>query len=222
MYQYTYVMNTTDNIPVHATLLVAPGCPHCPQVKQAMKDLLEQSKISSLELVDISTDLERAEQFGVRSVPWLKLNSLELQGSYSPDELGYWVEQAGTAEGRQALFDSLLEVGQLAQVEAMLHRDPSGLSDLLVLFADQTRQINVRIGASAVLEGLEGSGLLEAIVDELGALTSHGDASTRTDACHALSFIQLPASKRYLQAAVGDPHPDVRETAADSLETLNT
>jgi len=187
-----------------------------------MHEMLEQSKIASLDLVDISTDLERAEQFGIRSVPWLKLNTLELQGSHSPDELAYWVEQAGLADGRQVLFDSLLEVGQLAQVEAMLRRDNSALSDLLVLFADQERQINVRIGASAVLEGFDGSGLLETIVEELGALTQHPDASTRTDACHILSFIDLPISKKYLQAALVDAHPDVRETAADSLEALQS
>jgi len=209
------------HLPVKATLLVAPGCPHCPHMKQVMQDFLAQSRIASLDLVDISINQARAAELGVRSVPWLRLNTLELQGSHSPAELEYWVEQAGLAEGRLALFDSLLEVGQLSQVETMLRRDTSAMSDLLVLLADQSRQINVRIGASAVIEGLEGSELLETYVDDIGALTQHADAGTRTDACHILSFIHLPASVKYLESALGDEHPDVRETARDSLEAFD-
>jgi len=215
-------MNIPVNLPVHATLLVAPGCPHCPQVKQVLNDLLAQSNIASLEVVDISTDLERAETFAVRSVPWLKLNNLALQGQHSRDEISYWVQQAGLPEGRQTLFDSLLEVGQLGQVEAMIRKDPSGLSDVLVLLADQERQINVRIGASAVIEGLADSGLLDEAVDEIGLLTRHADAGTRTDACHILSFIHCPSSFKYLEAALDDTHQDVRETARDSLDELNS
>jgi len=210
-----------NHVSVKATLLVAPGCPHCPHMKQAMQEMLEQSRIVSLELVDISIEQERAAQLGVRGVPWLKLNTLELQGSHSPAELEHWVEQAGLAEGRLALFDGLLEVGQLSQVETMLRRDGSAMSDLLTLLADQSRQINVRIGASAIIEGLADSGILDPYVDDIGALTCHADPGTRTDACHILSFIHLPASVKYLESALGDEHPDVRETARDSLEAFD-
>jgi len=212
--------NDAQATPVHATLLVAPACPHCPQIKQVLTELLAQGQLASLELVDISIDLERAEQLGVRTVPWCQLNSLELQGTHSRDEIVHWVEQAARQDGRQQLFDSLLEVGQLAQVESMLRRHPDAMTDLLVLFADQERQINVRIGASAVLESLQGSGLLEQAVDEIGAYTQHEDVSTRIDACHALSFIRHPSAMNFLQQALEDSDAEVREVAQESINEL--
>ena len=213
--------NDDQATPVHATLLVAPACPHCPQIKQVLTELLAQSKLASLELVDISIDLERAEQLGVRTVPWCQLNALELQGAHSRDEIVYWVEQAARQDGRQQLFDSLLEVGQLAQVESMLRRHPEAMSDLLVLFADQERQINVRIGASAVLESLQGSGVLEQAVNQIGAHTQDHNVSTRIDACHVLSFIRHPSAMNFLRQALEDSDAEVREVAQESINELS-
>jgi len=208
-------------VPVHATLLVAPGCSHCIQVKQVLKELLEKGQIAKFDLVDISTDVDRAEKLGVRSVPWLQLNAIELQGAHSRDEIIYWVKQATLKEGRQALFDSLLEVGQLSQVESMLRRTPGALTDLLVLFSDQQRQINVRIGASAVLESLRGSGLLEQAINEIGMYTQHEEVSTRIDACHVLSFTQHPKARKFLIQAMEDANAEVREVAQESMDALS-
>lgn len=210
----------SDSAPVKATLLVAPGCPHCPKMKQILKQLYSDGKLASLEIIDISVELEKAEQLGVRSVPWLKLNTLELQGLHSETEIKDWIEQAAKETGRQQLFDSLLEVGQISQVESMIRRTPEALSDLLVLFADPQRQINVRIGASAVLESLQGSGLLEKAVDEIIRYTQSAEVSTRIDACHVLSFVQHPASVAALRKALKDSEPDVREVAEESLAEL--
>jgi len=204
-------MNQTTAMPVHATLLVAPACPHCPKMKQILSDLLESEHLASLDIVDISIDLEKAEKIGVRSVPWLAMNSLELQGSHTGDEIKYWLEQASRKDGRQQLFDSLLEVGQISQVESMLRRAPDALTDLLVLFADPERQINVRIGASAVLESLQGSGLLEQAVNEIAEYTRHPQVATRIDACHVLSFIHHSSAISFLKSALKDPDIEVRE-----------
>jgi len=213
-------MTQTNSIPVHAKLLVTPACPHCPAMKQVLSDLSKQGKLASLDIVDISVDVARAEAFGVRTVPWLKLNTLELQGAHTESEINHWITQASQEDGRQQLFDSLLEVGQLAQVESMLRREPDGLADLLVLFADNERQINVRIGASAVLESLQGSGLLENAIDEIATYTRHTQVSTRIDACHVLSLIQDAAVIPYLNVALMDINADVREVAKESLEVL--
>jgi len=211
-------MNQTNTIPVHATLLVAPSCPHCPKMKQVLAELFEQGRIASLDVVDISIDLERAEKLGVRSVPWLALNSLELQGVHTPDEINHWLEQAAQKNGLQVLFDSLLEVGQISQVESMIRRHPDAIHDLLVLFADQERQINVRIGASAVLESLQGSGILEQAVAEISNYTQHVQVSTRIDACHVLSFVRHPLAISYLKQALNDVDAEVREVAQESID----
>jgi len=217
-------MTSTSNIevlPVHAILLVAPACPHCPQMKQVLTELLAQGALASLEIIDISVDLERASQLGVRTVPWCQLNTLELQGAHSHDEVMHWLDQAAREDGRQQLFDSLLEVGQLSQVESILRRHPDAMHDLLVLFADQERQINVRIGASAVLESLQGSGLLEQVVDEIGAYTQDPNVSTRIDACHVLSFVEHPSALAFLGQALQDDDAEVREIAEESLNELS-
>jgi len=213
-------MSNTDTSAVHATLLVTPSCPHCPAMKQILTALSQQEKLASLEIVDISVDLERAVKLGVRSVPWLQLNALELQGVHTEEEILFWLKQATLKEGRQVLFDSLLEVGQLSQVELMLRRQPEGLSDLLVLFADQERLINVRIGAAAVLETLQGSGLLEKSVEEIGRYTHNTQPSTRIDACHVLSFTHHPSAVLFLKSALNDEDAEVREVARESLEEL--
>ena len=210
----------SDTVPIHATLLVAPSCPHCPQMKQQLTELLAQGRLATLDLVDISVNIEKASELGVRTVPWCRLNSLELQGAHSRDEVIYWLEQAARKDGRQQLFDSLLEVGQLSQVESMLRRDPDGMDDLLVLFADQERQINVRIGASAILESLQGSGLLEQAVDKIGAYTQDHNTSTRIDACHVLSLVQHPSALIFLKQALLDSDDEVREIAEESLNEL--
>ena len=207
-------------VPVHATLLVAPACPHCPQMKKILAELLTKGDLTSLDTVDISIDLNRAETLGVRSVPWLKLNTLELQGVHTESEIKYWLDQASQEEGRQQLFDSLLEVGQISQVESMLRRAPDALTDLLVLFADPERQINVRIGASAVLESLQGSGLLEQAVNEIAEYTRHPQVATRIDACHVLSFIHHSLAISFLKSALKDPDIEVREVAQESLDEL--
>jgi len=207
-------------LPVHAILLVAPTCPHCPQMKEILTGLLAQGDLASLEIIDISIDLERAAQLGVRTVPWCQLNTLELQGTHSRDEVVYWLDQAAREAGQQQLFDSLLEIGQLSQVESILRRQPVAMHDLLVLFADQERQINVRIGASAVLESLQGSGLLEQAVDEIGAYTQDRNVSTRIDACHVLSFVEHPSALMFLRKALQDSNAEVREVAEESLNEL--
>ena len=207
----------SDSVPVAAMLLVAPGCPHCPQMKQTLHQLYDEGYLASLDIVDISIELEKAEKLSVRSVPWLALNTLELQGAHSESEIKYWLEQAMRQDGRQQLFDSLLEVGQIAQVEAMIRKKPDALSDLLVLFADPERQINVRIGASAVLESLQDSGILEKAVDEILVYCQSPEVSTRIDVCHVLSFVKHSAAVEALQLALNDSDPEVREVAEESL-----
>lgn len=213
-------MNQIQVIPVHAILFIADDCPHCPIMKKFLGDMLTEDTLASLDIVDISVDLKRAEALGVRSVPWLKLNTLVLQGLHTEGEIKYWLEQVTKKNGRQQLFEKLLEAGQLAQVESMLRREPDALTNLLVLFADHERQINVRLGASAVLESLQGSDLLEAAVDEIAAYTLSPQTNTRIDACHVLSFVYHDTSVASLKKTLKDEDKEVREVAAESLQEL--
>ena len=94
-----------------ALLLTAPGCPHCPGMKRVLDELLEEGLIAELQTVDITKQPEKAEALGVRSVSWLKLGELELEGLHSVGELRGWARHAATPDGLS--LDTLAENGFL-------------------------------------------------------------------------------------------------------------
>lgn len=210
----------TTSSPVHSVLLVATGCAFCPQVHAGLEALLQQGRIASLEVINIAEYPGRAEQYGVRSVPWFTLNELEFDGVYTAAELAQWVDKAARSNAVTEYLDHLLGDGQLPKAEHYLHRHPEHLAALLPLFAEEGRRINVRIGVGALLEGLSVTTDLSALVEPLGRLTRHAQVSTRMDACHYLSLTRSAAAMSYLQAALQDDNAEVRETARESLEEL--
>jgi HEAT repeat protein len=115
----------------------------------------------------------------------------------------------------------LLE-GQLKRVDEVVDRIPSALADLLPIVANPAANMNVRFGASAVLERHAGSDALKALVPALGLLTGHGDHRVRADACHLLGLSGTPDAIKYLEARLDDPDAEVREIAAESREELQT
>lgn len=218
VFRYTGKMTTSS--PVHSVLLVATGCAFCPQVHASLEALLEEGRLSSLEIINIAEQPERAEQYDVRSVPWFTLNELEFDGVHTPAELEQWVDTAARSDAVTEYLDHLLGDGQLHKAEHYLHRHPEHLLALLPLLTDEERRINVRIGVGAVLEGLAENTDLSTLVEPLGLLTRHAQLSTRLDACHYLSLTRNTEAVSYLQMALQDDNAEVRETARDSLEEL--
>lgn len=114
----------------------------------------------------------------------------------------------------------LLE-GQLKSVLAVVEKFPKALADLLPIVANPEANMNVRFGASAVLERYAGKPPLQALVPALGVLAGHGDHRVRADACHILGLSGTPEAIKYLEARLDDPDAEVREIAAEGLEELN-
>ena len=204
-----------------ALLLVAPGCPHCSVVREALTQLVSEGLIGALEIVDIATAPQRATELGVRSVPWTRIGRFEFQGAYSASELRHWAQQAAAADGLSNYLQHLLTAGQLAQVQRLVRRDPTYLHGLLPLLADPHLDINIHIGVGAVLEDLQGSPLLEPIVAELGELSRSASAKTRADACHYLALTESQAARPFLETALHDSDGDVRDIAAEGLAELD-
>jgi HEAT repeat protein len=121
---------------------------------------------------------------------------------------------------RAEQFQIWLLEGQLKSVMAVVDRFPAALADLLPIVANPDSNLNVRFGASAVLERHAGSPALEVLIPALGLLTGHGDARVRADACHLLGLTGRPAAIKYLDARRDDPDAEVREIVAESLDTL--
>jgi len=123
---------------------------------------------------------------------------------------------------RTEQFQIWLLEGQLKSVLAVVERFPKALADLLPIVANPEANLNVRFGASAVLERYAGQAALQALVPALGMLAGHGDARVRADACHLLGLSGSRDAVKYLEARSEDPDAEVREIVAESLEELQT
>ena len=203
-----------------ALLLMGTHCPWCPGVLASLKKLLADGAIASLETVNIEEQPDVAAELHVRTVPWVRIGSFELEGLRSEQELREWAGKAGSAEGLSRYLDELLSSGGINKALGLVRKDPAGLDALLNLFADPDTQLNTRIGISAIMEDLAGSELLQGLIEPLGELTRHPDAHIRGDACHYLGLSGNRAAADYLRPLLEDGDANIREVAADSLEAL--
>ncbi|MBI4986355.1 MAG: HEAT repeat domain-containing protein [Rhodocyclales bacterium] len=117
-------------------------------------------------------------------------------------------------------FHLLLVDGNLARVKAVVAARPELLAELLPVVANPEASINVRVGAGVLFEIHAGGAALRALVPRLGALSAHGDARVRTDACHYLGLTGDLRARGFLEARLADPSAEVREIAADGLADL--
>ncbi|MGB5473769.1 MAG: HEAT repeat domain-containing protein [Gammaproteobacteria bacterium] len=212
-------MNTPASRP-DALLLMGKHCPYCPTVLQGLQALKSDGVIGKLETVVIEDQPERAAELGVRSVPWVRIGPFELAGLRSEQELRSWAEKAGTEAGMAGYLDELLSGGNIDKGMALARDNPGTLHALLLLLADPDTQLNTRIGISVIMEALENSARLQAIVDQLGELARHAEASVRGDACHYLALSGSSAALPYITPLLEDEDAGVREIAEESLEQL--
>ncbi|HHC72450.1 MAG TPA: HEAT repeat domain-containing protein [Thiotrichales bacterium] len=206
-----------------AMLLLAPGCPFCPQVLAALAELVKQGVIGRLEVVNIAVRPEAAEAVGTRSVPWIRIGPYELTGNHSAAELRQWAERAGRGEGIAAWYHDALETGRLQEALARIKRHPDELQALLEMLenpGEEELPITVRIGISAIVEELAGSEHLRAMIPVLERLTRSPEAATRADAAHYLGLVGDPSVTRILRPLLEDEAEQVREIAREALEAV--
>lgn len=206
--------------PVNIMFLTAPGCPHCRAVKDALGQLQAEGVLLYIDVVNIAEHPTVAEEYAVRSVPWLQMGMFELPGAWSVNELRHWAGMTTLAEGMREYFAGMLSMGQLATIERVIRRYPGQLPQLLALIVDSERDINVHIGISAVLEGMQGERLLADHLQHIVAMVGHETARVRADACHYLMLTGDRRAVEYIKAMCSDSDADVREIAAESLEAL--
>lgn len=204
--------------PVAALLLIHGHCPHCPAILAALGELVKQGRLARLEVINIEAQPERAEAVGARSVPWYQIGPFRFDGLRSPAELSAWVQRAADGEGISDYFDELLKDGGFANADALLREQPHYLPALIPLFSSLETPLQTRIGIGALLEERAGQPLLNALLPALLELSEHPDYQLRCDACHYLGLLSAPAATERLRACLDDPHPDVREIAAEALD----
>ncbi len=208
------------NYPPDVLLFVTPDCPHCGAVKQALGTLLKEGQVAQVRVVDATENAELAQEYEVRSVPWLKLGIFTLTGARTLGELRQWVDWAHGEEGIAHYVAHLLSEGGFVQAKAFVHADTQRLRPLLSMVADPAANLEVRLGVSALLESYAYSPALAALLPELAELSRHADHRVRADACHLLGLSGSTAAKPALQACAHDAHEEVREIALEALHNL--
>lgn len=186
----------------------------------ALAELVKQGNVGRLEAVNLEQHPEVAQALGVRSVPWLRLGQVELAGVHSKAELVEWAKKADSEAGVADWFHQLLKEGQLARVQAAIAAAPERLGAVLPIVGNVDASLNVRVGAGVLLEDFAGDAALQALLPRLAELSRHDDARVRADACHYLGLTGDHAARPWLEARLRDDDADVREIAAESLDSL--
>lgn len=208
--------------PPDALLFIAPGCVHCPVVLQGLSDLLKQTLIGKLTVVNVAAHPEEAKTYGVRASPWLRLGSFTLTGAHSPAELRQWTAWASSEDGAAHYVEHLLKEGGYKQAVTFINEDTHRLGPLLTIVANPSANIEVRLGVSALLEAHTNTPELQELVQPLSELTHHADHRVRADACHLLGLSGSANARAYIAACLHDDHEEVREIAEEAMEKLET
>ena len=218
----SFARQTMPENPPDALLLLTPQCPHCPSLLAALTELLKRGALGRLEAVNLQARPEVAARWGARSVPWLRLGPFQLGGALTPGELETWVRRATDPEGENLAeaFHDLLKNGAAGQVLELVLEKPARLDALLPIVANPEASLNVRLGAGMVFEEVAGQGGLSPLLPELVRLAGHEDARVRADVAHLLGMCPAAEARRPLDGLAGDPDPDVREIAIESLTAL--
>jgi hypothetical protein len=206
--------------PPDALLFIAPCCPHCAIVLQGLNELVKQSLIGELTVVDVAEHPEQAAKYGVRATPWLRLGPFTLTGAHSPAELRLWAEWASGEEGTAHYVEHLLKQGGYKQAVAFIDADTDRLKPLLTIIANPGANIEVRLGTSALLEAHANTPELRKLLPRLAEFTRHADHRVRADACHLLGLTGSAAARTHVAACLSDAHEEVREIAKEAMEEL--
>jgi hypothetical protein len=184
-------------------------------VLNTLARLVQQGMLARLEVANVSLLPDVARAHGARSVPWIRLGPFELLGAVPATELAEWAELAAAGQGWARYFGHLIETNRLDAVSGHLRAAPGTLVDLLDLLASEDTPMSLRIGISAVIEGLAGSPILRQARPAIELLTLSPSAQIRADACHFLGLAGDAAALPVVRRLLDDDHPDVREIAAD-------
>lgn len=203
-----------------ALILVSTHCPHCHALETLLHERMEIGLIGELNIINVEQSPEVAQQYGVRSVPWLQLGNFVFDETLSPAELDRWIAHATEGNGQAQYIESLLERGKLVKVIEWIEQGNATLKVVIPILADPDTKMNVRVGVGAILEHFEDTQEIREIVLDLTALLSDRHPAIRTDACHYLSLTHSGAAIEPLKKMLDDEDGEVRQVAKESIEAL--
>lgn len=203
-----------------ALLLVSSHCPYCHTLETLLRERMSNGLLESLDVINIEQSPEVAQQYGVRSVPWLQLGDFVFDEVLAPAELDGWIAQVREGVGQSHYITHLLELGKLVKAIEWVEKGNATLKDMIPVLADPVAKMNIRLGVGAILEHFEDSQAIRAILPDLLALLSDSNPAIRTDACHYLSLTHSSDAVEALQKMLDDEDQQVRQVARESIEAL--
>ncbi len=214
--------NTTTAVTPDALMILGTHCPHCPAVLKQLSCLLEEGKLGRLNIINLEQHPEEAQQYRVRSVPWVRIGKYELHGAQTRETMLQRIKWTSEQTTLKNEFDYLLAEAQVNTVIEKITTDHSKLSAIIDLLADPNTVLSTRIGIGVVMEEFAGTALLKKQLNTLATLANHKDARIRADTCHYLSLTENKQALAILAKHQDDPSDEVKEVVADSIETLNS
>lgn len=204
----------------NALLLVSTHCSHCHALEKLLRERLNSGELAALNIINIEQSPQVAQQYDVRSVPWLKLGSFIFDEVLTPTVLDNWIECIKEGGGQVEYISYLLEHGNLANAIEWIEKEHFSLNVIIPLLASSETKLNVRIGIGAIIEHFEGTALIKTITADLIGLLQNANSTIKIDACHYLSLTRSNDAIEPLKAMLGDEDPQVREVAQESIEAL--
>ncbi len=203
--------------PVSCLLLVGPGCPHCASVLTHLSELVKDGDLAKLEIVNVASDPELAQELGVRTVPWFRIGEMIFQGVHDMQELRDAIQRVSGANAMRDHFAEQLSHGQLEDVQAFVLEHPKHFDDLIALLIDPETPTDARIGVAAIFEDIGDNPLTIQAIPALKIAGGDGNPRVRADACHLLGMIPSRESRDILRAHKFDPDETVRQIAREGL-----
>lgn len=206
--------------PCHVMVLMAPTCPHCPQVVRAALSVAVRAPLITVSIVDAVQFEDLAQRYKVKSTPTTVINDgLTLIGRLTEEELAGHLLRLAETSSLTSILESMIKAGRAEDAGELIcaKEQPEAILPIYV-----SKEFSVRMGALVALEeALERNPrILDPIVDELTSLLSQDEAALRGDTAELLGKIGNPAAIPALRKAAEDQDPDVREAAEEALQLL--
>ncbi len=185
-----------------------------------MSELIKAGDIAELDVTNIAAAPDKAKQFNVRSVPWIKIGPFELTGTHTKSELQIWINRVHSPTGMIEYFNELFKQGELNKVSELVKKDTDLLMILLQMVGDKETPLGSRIGISAIFEALKGHKILNTLIPRLQQLIRSEHKNIRNDACYYLGLTENPDVVPLIQSLSDDADEELQETIDDALEII--
>jgi hypothetical protein len=208
--------------PVDLLVLIAPVCPHCPQVVRAAVSVGVHCSLVRVTVGDALQFPDLAEQFKVKSTPTTVIDGgLTIVGQVNAPQLVDHIVKSAVGDSLTEILNSMVQSGRAEDAASILCRE-SRPEAILPLYA--AKEFSLRMGALLVMEtALEHDPrILDAIVPNLAALLEDQEVGLRGDTAELLGKIGHPAAVPSLEKVLQDPDVDVREAVEEALQSIKS